>query len=403
MKTTLLPSLTATFLVLALSPALAQTDVTAAAGAGARPDGMPDTVRQVSTHIGEMSMSADGGVVEIEDALRFEPYQQIEEMFLRDDVVFLMRHGPTDWSKRDAKDVAPTDCANQRVLSEQGVEDMRNLGTLMAANDVLPSEIFVSEWCRDQQTLEYLFEGFDRVDPEIAASMPHETDPNLDLLLSLQGSKNVTSLRDRVTDWTGNPDRKGPLLLISHYTNIEELTQFRVFEGEILVLDPKRDNEVLGYLRLRSAEPDVGHFTDALASPLLDREQAFDMVERYYLALNTDDADLLGEVLSPEWVERGISPSVADQDSATFLDTVTGLAEGLDGGIFTVDDVYLADDVVTVRGTVSGRHTGAILGVPPTGREVAFGTIAVHRIADGAIVESWQMADWSTLMRLITE
>ncbi len=403
MKKTFMPALTAVLLVLALFPALAQTEMQPEAGADIRPEGMPDTVRRISTHMGEMGMSAESGASEIEDTLRFEPYQQIEEMFLRDDVVFLMRHGPTDWSKRDAKDVAPTDCANQRVLSAEGAEDMRNLGTLMAANDVLPSEIVVSGWCRNQQTLDYLFEGFDRVDPEIAANMPHETDPNLNLLLSLQGAETVTSLREHVTDWDGNPDRKGPLLLISHYTNIEELTQFRVFEGEILVLDPKRDNQVLGYLRLRSAEPDVGHFEDALASPLMDREQAFDMVDRYYLALNTDDADLLAEVLSPEWVERGMSPSVADQDSETFLDAVTGLAEGLDGGKFTVEDVYLANDVVTVRGTVSGRHTGTILGVPPTGREVAFGTIAVHRVADGAIVESWQMADWSTLMRLISE
>ena len=314
-----------------------------------------------------------------------------------------MRHGPTDWSKLDAKDVAPTDCANQRVLSPQGVEDMRNLGTLLAANDVLPSEIVVSEWCRGQQTLEHLFEGFDRIDPEIAASMPHETDPELNLLLSLQGAKTAAALRARMSAWAGNPTRKGPLLIISHYTNIEELTQFRVFEGEILVLDPKRDNQVLGYLRLKSAEPDIGHFADALASPLLGREQAFDMVDRYYQALNTNDANLLDEVVAETWVERGGSPSVPDRNAEGLLRDVTEIAEGLGGARFAVDDVYYADDVVTVRGTITGRHTGTILSVPATGRDVAFGAIAVHRIESGAIAESWNMVDWPTLTRLITE
>ncbi len=362
-----------------------------------------DTVRQISTHMGEMTVAAGSGDVEVSDSLRFEPYQQLEEMFLRDDVVFLMRHGPTDWSKLDEKDVAPADCANQRIMSPQGVTDMRNLGTLLAENDVLPSQIVVSQWCRNQQTLEHLFEGFDRVDPQIAANMPHETDPGLNLLLSLQGSKTTDSLRDRVSSWTGDPDRKGPLLVISHYTNIEELTQFRVFEGEILVLDPKRDNLVLGYLRLKSAEPDVGHFADALASPLLDQQQAFDMVNRYYDALNANDEAMFRAVLSDGWIERGESPSIPDQDAAGFMNEVTGVSSGLEGGRFEIDDVYLADDAVTVRGTISGRHTATLLGVPATGRAVSVGALAVHRISEGKIVESWQMVDWTTLMRLITE
>ena len=69
---------------------------------------------QVSKHVGELSMPLDAGAAAagVTERLRFEPYQQIEEMFLRDDVVFLMRHGPTDWSYLDEKDVAPTDCAH---------------------------------------------------------------------------------------------------------------------------------------------------------------------------------------------------------------------------------------------------------------------------------------------------
>jgi hypothetical protein len=50
------------------------------------------------------------------------------------------------------------------------------------------------------------------------------------------------------------------LLIITHFTNIEEQTQFTVYEGEMLVIDLKRDNRVLGYMRLRSAGRDIGHF-----------------------------------------------------------------------------------------------------------------------------------------------
>lgn len=216
---------------------------------------------QTAPHVGEMSvpMPEETGIDAIDDRLEFEPWQLLDEMFSRDDVVFLMRHGPTDWSVRDPKNVDPSDCAAQRVLSESGRQDMVNMGALMAHNGVTPGRIVVSEWCRNQQTKDALLEGMGRIAPEVADAIEVETDSSLNLLLHLDGAPNVTDLRERISEWDGG-DGKGPLLIISHYTNIEELTEFRVYEGESLVLDPDRDNRVLGYLRLRSAEPDVGHF-----------------------------------------------------------------------------------------------------------------------------------------------
>ncbi|MEM8871770.1 MAG: ester cyclase, partial [Pseudomonadota bacterium] len=279
---------------------------------------------------------------------------------------------------------------------------MRDFGALFASNGIIPSQIVVSQWCRNQQTLEHMFEGFDRVDPEIAANMPVETDGEVNLLLSLQGAKNTTALRDRVAAWEGNPDRKGPLLIISHYTNIEELTQFRVFEGEVLVLDPKRDNQVLGYIRLQSAGPDSGHFADALNSPLLEESEALDMVNRYYAALASQNPDALNEIVSERWVANGIVPTLGVQDAESFLKEVALITEGLTDSHFEVDEVYVADSVVTVVGTITGKHTSEIYGIEATGKDVSFGGIAVHRVADGVIVESWQMADRLTLLQQIT-
>ncbi|MBM7066899.1 hypothetical protein [Actibacterium sp. 188UL27-1] len=225
------------------------------------PDGMQ--MRQLSTHMGEMyaeisdESASAGGFLE---TVRFEPWQMIDEMFTRSDVVYLMRHGPTDWSKLDDKGVASTDCDNQRVMGPEGAAAMENLGLLLGSNGVWPGQIVVSEWCRNQQTVENLKAGFARADNARTAALPVETDADLNLLLSLQGAPDVVGMRERITNWDGG-DGSGPLLMISHFTNIEELTNFTVFEGEILVLDPKRDNRVLGYVRLTSAEPDVGHFS----------------------------------------------------------------------------------------------------------------------------------------------
>lgn len=216
-------------------------------------------IDQVSPHMGEMVVTMGSGQRPVDDTLRFEPYQMVDDLFLRDDYVLVMRHGPTDWSKLDEENVAPGDCANQRVLSESGQDAMRNLGTLMAANGLYPAQIVVSEWCRNQQTVEHLLRGMEVVDASVRERIPLETDAELNLLLSLQGAADVTGLRERVETWTGS-NGAGPLLLITHFTNIEELTTFTVFEGEMLMVDPQRDGRVLGYLRLQSARPDIGHF-----------------------------------------------------------------------------------------------------------------------------------------------
>jgi phosphohistidine phosphatase SixA len=229
--------------------------------AGADPD--PDKGTPITGFVGRMDvlMPEGGHTVPIDDSLIFEPLQMLDELFTRDDVVLLMRHGPTDWSQRDIKNVAPDDCANQRALSEDGHRRMEQMGALIATNDIMPSRVVVSQWCRNQQTVAGLMTGFEAGMPGSTKGLDVVTDPSANLLLSLQGAPNVTGLRQLISDWNGLPERKGPLLLVTHFTNIEELTEFKLYEGEILIVDPKRENRVLGYLRLRSAGPDVGHFS----------------------------------------------------------------------------------------------------------------------------------------------
>ncbi len=362
-----------------------------------------EAVTQISTHIGRMTATLSTEDDLPKGDLGFEPFQLADDMFKRDDVVFLMRHGPTDWSKLDIYDVAPDDCENQRIMTLDGQGQMARMGQILANNDIIPSQIVVSEWCRNQQTLDSLMRGFSVVDPKIAEDMPVEVDSEANLLLSLQGASSVERLRERISDWDGNENRSGPLMIISHYTNIEELTQFRVFEGEVLVIDPKRDNRVIGYFRMDSAGPDVGHFGDALESPLLEGNEAFNMIERYYQAVGTQDLETLRTLLTDGWVARGTSDGQEEQSLENFLDDVKDVTSGLTERNFTVEDIYITDDVVTVIGEITGRHTGDIYGISGTGNHVSFGAIAVHKLEGGRISESWQISDRVGLIQQISQ
>ncbi|MEM7723114.1 MAG: histidine phosphatase family protein [Pseudomonadota bacterium] len=214
---------------------------------------------------GEMTMPQEMGSfgISVTERLTFEPFQMAGDL-QRNDIVLLMRHGPTDWSVRDERAVASTNCAGQRVMSEVGQAQMRALGVLMGLADVMPGEIVVSEWCRNQQTLAALMDGFGIVDATFPETVPVTTEPYANLLLSIGGAENVTELRERVLSWEGSED--GPLLIVTHFTNIQELTEFSVYEGEMLVLDPTLNGRVLGYLRLASSRPDIGHFDDSVAT-----------------------------------------------------------------------------------------------------------------------------------------
>ncbi|MEM7642669.1 MAG: histidine phosphatase family protein [Pseudomonadota bacterium] len=211
---------------------------------------------------GRMSMEVIGTDVtldgDVTEELTFAPWEMLGEL-ARDDVVLLMRHGPTDWSKRDMANVAPTDCDNQRIMTEAGKRQMYELGALIVANDLRPGQIVVSQWCRNQQTLEALQAGMLDVDPTALDGIEVNTMAELNLLLSLQGAPDVAAMRDFIAAWDGG-EGEGPLLIISHFTNIQELTERTVYEGELLLLDPDQDNRVLGELKLGSAAPDVGHF-----------------------------------------------------------------------------------------------------------------------------------------------
>jgi hypothetical protein len=221
--------------------------------------GQGDMALTKDGHAGIVSMASDAEIAaEIKGSLRFEPITMLGDLY-RKDIVLLMRHGPTDWSQVDARGVDPKDCNRQRNLIPDGREAMRQLGMHLAVSEILPTEIRVSPWCRNTETLDALMQGIDRINPEYDRTVLVAEDNGLGLLLSLGGAATVMPIRDMIDDWTRRGPT-GPLLLITHYTNIEEVTDFKVYEGEILVLDPRLDNRVLGYLRMDSARPDSIHF-----------------------------------------------------------------------------------------------------------------------------------------------
>ena len=66
---------------------------------------------------------------------------------------------------------------------------------------------------------------------------------------------------------------------------------------------------------------------------------------------------------------------------------------------YTVEALLAEGDKVVVRWTARGTHTGELMGIPPTGKQVTVTGVNIGRVANGRIVEEWGEFDMMGMMQ----
>jgi predicted ester cyclase len=110
------------------------------------------------------------------------------------------------------------------------------------------------------------------------------------------------------------------------------------------------------------------------------------------------DVEALAEVTDRDAVSRGRRPDEPGGFEGVKR-TMLWLATVFSDQRWEVHDVIGEGDLVAIRLTHHGRHTGDLMGIPPTGREVAYEYVHFLRFRDGKVVEQWSVRDDMTLMR----
>ena len=80
---------------------------------------------------------------------------------------------------------------------------------------------------------------------------------------------------------------------------------------------------------------------------------------------------------------------------------VSMIRSGLPDLRITLEDVIAEGDKVVSRWRAQGTHQGELMGIAPTGNEVAITGITITRIEDGKIVEEWENWDALGMMQQI--
>lgn len=66
-------------------------------------------------------------------------------------------------------------------------------------------------------------------------------------------------------------------------------------------------------------------------------------------------------------------------------------------------DLIAEGDRVVLRATLHGVHRGELMGMAPTGKQVAVPFIIIYQVSGGKIVDHWIQADQAGMMRQLTE
>jgi predicted ester cyclase len=114
--------------------------------------------------------------------------------------------------------------------------------------------------------------------------------------------------------------------------------------------------------------------------------QAEDTLHGLYEAINTGDLALLDKYVAPGYIEH----SDGFQGVEPFKQQITAFRAAFPDLRVTIEDLLLADGGrFASRTTVTGTHTGDLMGMPPTGRHISVEAVDIGRIADGQAQERW--------------
>ena len=113
------------------------------------------------------------------------------------------------------------------------------------------------------------------------------------------------------------------------------------------------------------------------------------MIEEVWTGGNLDVID---ELFSPAYV--GSSPTDGETRGPSGIRaSVERYRAAFSGIAMTADSIVAEGDWVTTRWTATGTHSGELMGIAPTGREVTVSGLEVVRVEDGKFVEGYGIFD----------
>jgi len=119
-------------------------------------------------------------------------------------------------------------------------------------------------------------------------------------------------------------------------------------------------------------------------------EENMALARRFMEARIKGDLDAVDEMLAPDFVNHTSLLSVQEPDREGVKRVTTQLSAAVSNASVHIEDQIAAGDKVVTRSVVHATHDlGELMGGAPSGRELAFMPVFIHRIEGGKIAEEW--------------
>jgi len=125
----------------------------------------------------------------------------------------------------------------------------------------------------------------------------------------------------------------------------------------------------------------------------MQAEDRKEIVRRFIDEYQTGaDEAAFAELLDPDVVDHSRPPGIAPGAEGV-RQQFDGFRAGLPDFRATILHQVAEGDLVITHKVFHGTHTGELMGIPATGREVEIVVMDVVRVSDGRIVEHWGLVD----------
>ncbi len=114
------------------------------------------------------------------------------------------------------------------------------------------------------------------------------------------------------------------------------------------------------------------------------------LFQRFVEAMNKGDQQVIAQVWSPDLVHHSRKGTLGLAEVAK---TMGGFRRAFPDLTFHIENLVADDDYVSARMTATCTHKEDFAGITATGRKVTVSVIGQVRIADGKIVEHWNIMD----------
>jgi steroid delta-isomerase-like uncharacterized protein len=114
--------------------------------------------------------------------------------------------------------------------------------------------------------------------------------------------------------------------------------------------------------------------------------------------LNQKDLSALEAYFGPDLIDHALPPGLPPglEGRKMFASALVAAFPDLH---VQVEDLVAEGGKVVTRYSVHGTHNGELMGIPPTGRQVSIGGIAIDRFENGRSIEHWEFYDQMGMMQ----